>query len=223
MDKKQLVLDALKPKVKALGFNKRELQGIANIIADNLSPDEETSEDELKAEIDTQINAVIPFLQVGQSQANRIIEAWKRTDVKNDNQTESEEEKEEPTPKKTETDSMTKAMKELLEVVSGLKDEVKTLKGEKIQDKRTLLLESVIKDTGSFGKMAMKQFSRMKFDTDEEFDEFLDEVKSDLKAFNQERADAGLSKLGAPTLPDKESEKEPEPYSEKELEEMAKY
>lgn len=223
MDKKQLVLELLKPKVKALGFNKKELQGIATTIADNLSSDEETPEDELKAEIDTQINAVIPFLQVGQSQANRIIDAWKRTDVKTGNQTESEEDKDDPTTKKTETDSMTKAMKELLEVVSGLKDEVKTLKGEKIHDKRTQQLESLIKDTGSFGKMTMKQFSRMKFDTDDEFNEFLEEVESDLKTFNQERADAGLSKLGAPTLPDKESEKEEEPYSEKELEEMAKY
>lgn len=220
MDKKLLVLEMLKPKVKALGFNKKELQGIASTIADNLSSEEDASEDDLKAEIATQINAVIPFLQVGQSQANRIIDAWRRT----------AEEKEEPTlevekeeTKKTEPDAMTKAMKDLLDVVSGLKDEVKTLKGEKIHDKRTQQLEALIKDTGSFGKMTMKQFSRMKFDTDEEFNEFLEEVESDLKTFNQERADAGLSKLGAPALPDKESEKEEEPYSDKELEEMAKY
>lgn len=37
MDRKQKVLLMLKPKVKAFGFNKKELQGIAAKIADNLT------------------------------------------------------------------------------------------------------------------------------------------------------------------------------------------
>lgn len=223
MDKKLFVLELLKPKVKALGFNKKELQGIAKTIADNLNSEDDATEDELKAEIDTQINAVIPFLQVGQSQANRIIDTWKRNASEDEDATSQKETSKEHIERKTETDPMAKAMKELLDVVSGLKDEVKTLKGEKIQDKRTQQLEAIIKDTGSFGKMTMKQFSRMKFETDDDFNEFIEEVQADLKSFNQERANAGLSALGVPSLPERETEKNEEPYSEKELEEMAKY
>ena len=38
----------------------------------------------------------------------------------------------------------------------------------------------------------------MNFENDEEFEQFLSEVEEDLKAYNQERADAGLSTLGTP-------------------------
>lgn len=221
MDKIQLVLESLKPKVKALGFNKKELQGIASQIANNLNADDEISEDELSAQVNTQIDAILPYLQFAQSQANRVIDSWKRT---NNKEAEESEEKEIEQPKvKTEGSEMAKAMKDLLSVVSGLKEEVKTLKGANLHDKRTQRLEAIIKDTGSFGKMTMKQFSRMKFDTEEDFDEFIQEVENDLKSFNQERADAGLSKLGAVGAPDKKKEKEDEPYSEAELKELAKF
>ena len=36
----------------------------------------------------------------------------------------------------------------------------------------------------------------MKFENDEEFEEFYSDVEEDLKAYNQERADNGLSTLG---------------------------
>ena len=46
MDRKQKVLLMLKPKVKAFGFNRKELQGIAVKIADNL-----TSADDAYSEV----------------------------------------------------------------------------------------------------------------------------------------------------------------------------
>ena len=46
MNRKQLVLLKLKPKVKAFGFNKKELMGIAAQIADNL-----TSADDAYSEV----------------------------------------------------------------------------------------------------------------------------------------------------------------------------
>ena len=46
MNRVQLVLLALKPKVRAFGFNQKELKGIAARIADNLQSDEEASEEE---------------------------------------------------------------------------------------------------------------------------------------------------------------------------------
>lgn len=45
----------------------------------------------------------------------------------------------------------------------------------------------------------------MNFENDEEFEQFLSEVEEDLKAYNQERADAGLSTLGTPLRQEQES------------------
>ena len=75
MTREQMVLEALKPKVKAFGFNKKELKGIAAKIADNLTSAEDASIEDLNAEIATQIEAAIPFLQFAQSQSSRVIEA----------------------------------------------------------------------------------------------------------------------------------------------------
>ena len=74
MDRKQQVLLRLKPKVKAFGFNKKELMSVAAKIADNLTSADDASDEDVNAEIDTAIDAVLPYLQVSQSFANRVIE-----------------------------------------------------------------------------------------------------------------------------------------------------
>ena len=74
MDRKQQVLLKLKPKVKAFGFNKKELMSVAAKIADNLTSTDDASDEDVNAEIDTAIDAVLPYLQVSQSFANRVIE-----------------------------------------------------------------------------------------------------------------------------------------------------
>lgn len=214
MDKTQQVLEVLKPRVKALGFNKKELEGVAKQIANNLNLSEDASDEDVTTAISTQIDAVVPFLQFGQSQANRVIESFKKTITPKEEETELIAEI-----KEKESNEMAQAMKDLLAVVSGLKEDVKTLRGEKIQDNRKNRLENLIKDTGTFGALTMKQFSRMSFKDDEEFDTYMDEVEADLKAFNQERADAGLKALGQPTIPKKQSDEEP--YSDAELEQLA--
>ena len=74
MDRKQQVLLKLKLKVKAFGFNKKEVMGIAARIADNLTSTDDASDEDVNAEIEAAIDAVLPYLQVSQSFANRVIE-----------------------------------------------------------------------------------------------------------------------------------------------------
>lgn len=50
MDRKEKVLLMLKPKVKAFGFNKKELMGIAAKIADNLTSADDASDEDVNAE-----------------------------------------------------------------------------------------------------------------------------------------------------------------------------
>ena len=58
MDRRQQVFVKLKLKAKALGFNSKELKGIAAKIADNLESQEDASEEDVNAEIDEKIEAV---------------------------------------------------------------------------------------------------------------------------------------------------------------------
>mgnify|MGYP000552293501 CR=1 FL=1 len=78
MNRQQQVFVRLKLKAKALGFNAKELKGIAANIADNLKSAEDASEEDVNAEIDEQIEAVLPYLTFGQSQANRLLDEWKK-------------------------------------------------------------------------------------------------------------------------------------------------
>lgn len=201
MNRVQLVLLALKPKVKAFGFNQKELKGIAAKIADNLQSDEEASEEDVKAEIDSQIDAVLPFLQLGQTQANRVIDSWKKshsseTDDDDDDNDEGQSGSSKSKKNKNENDATPEWAKSMLATVQALTDEVTALKAEKSTSSRRARLESLLKDTGTFGERTLKSFAKMKFDDEDEFDEFYSEVESDLKKLNQERADAGLSSLG---------------------------
>ena len=88
MDKTQQVLEVLKPRVKALGFNKKELEGVAKQIANNLNLSEDASDEDVTTAISTKIDAVVPFLQFGQSQANRVIESFKKTITPKEEETE---------------------------------------------------------------------------------------------------------------------------------------
>ena len=81
----------------------------------------------------------------------------------------------------------------------------------------------MLKDTGVFGKNVLKNFDRMSFENESEFDDFYDGVTEDLSALNQERANAGLAKLGASSAQTvhKDKEDKPEVLSDKDIEELA--
>jgi len=211
MDRKQQVFLKLKPKVKAFGFNKKELMSVAAKIADNLTSTDDASDEDVNAEIDTAIDAVLPYLQVSQSFANRVIEENRKknddddeTDDDDDDDESSNSTNRQPglnkknSPNKGKNDDTPEWAKGLVQTVKTLNDEIAALKGEKVTTTRREKLESLLKDAGTFGTRTLKSFNKMKFENDEEFEEFYSEVEEDLKSYNQERADAGLSSLGNP-------------------------
>lgn len=228
MEKKQLVLARLllKPRVKSLGFNKKELMGVAASIADNLTADEEASEEDVNAEIDKAIDAVIPILSLAQTQASRLMDSFKKkheilddddNDDDDDNQKDQKNHKsQKPTDKKSADDGVMEQLKALMGAVTKMQEDFTSLKGEKVTDQRKQKLEALLKDTGVFGTITMKNFSKMSFDTDEDFEEYYSNVVQDLKDFNQERASAGLSALGAIPGAKKPKAKE-EPFSDEEI------
>ncbi|MFK2135364.1 hypothetical protein ACIXK8_19095 [Bacteroides fragilis] len=213
MDRKQQVLLRLKPKVKAFGFNSRELKGIAAKIADNLTSAEEASDEDVNAEIDKEIEAALRYLPFGQSQANRLLDEWKKNHPETDDDDNDDDDDDDgasdnqrrqagsntKNPKnKGKNDDAPEWAKGLVQTVQTLNDEIAALKGEKVTTTRREKLETLLKDAGTFGTRTLKSFNKMKFENDEEFEEFYSEVEEDLKSYNQERADAGLSSLGNP-------------------------
>lgn len=68
--------------------------GIAAKIADNLTSAEDALDEEVNAEIEERIDAVLPFLQVSQSYANRLAEDARRKN--DDDETDDEDDNNEP-------------------------------------------------------------------------------------------------------------------------------
>lgn len=228
MERKELVLARLllKPRVKSLGFNKKELMGVAASIADNLTAEEEASEEDVNAEIDKAIDAVIPILSLAQTQASRLMDSFKKKheildeDDTDDDDDQKSQKKQKPTDKKSADDGVMEQLKALMGAVTKMQEDFSSFKGEKVTDLRKQKLEALLKDTGVFGTRTMKNFAKMSFDTDEEFDEYYSDVEQDLKDYNQERASAGLSALGA--IPGAKSKQvKEEPFSDEEIAALA--
>jgi hypothetical protein len=209
MKRDQQVLLRLKPKVKAFGFNKKELMSVAAKIAGNLTSEEDASEEDVNAEIDTAIDAVLPYLQVSQSFAGRVIEESRKkndddeTDDDDADETSSKTNRQAGSNKKNpknegKNDDAPQWAKGMMQTIETLNNELTALKGDKVTTTRRAKLETLLKDAGAFGSRTLKSFGKMKFEDDNEFEEFLSEVEEDLKAYNQERADAGLSEMTTP-------------------------
>ncbi len=235
MEKKQLVLARLllKPRVKSLGFNKKELMGVAASIADNLTTDDEASEDDVNAEIDKSIDAVLPFLELAQTQASRLMDSYKKKqEINKNDDDDDDDDDDEPqknqksqkhqksTEKKNANDGVMEQLKVLTGLVTKMQEDFTSFKGEKVTDLRKQKLETLLKDTGVFGTRTMKSFAKMSFDSDEEFEEYYSDVEKDLKDFNQERASVGLSALGS--IPGGKSKQvKEEPFSDEEIAALA--
>lgn len=219
--KTKQVLSILKPKCKALGFNLEELEGIAADIADNLELDEEASEEEINEKISSEVEAAIPYLKIAQKASNRVIQNSKNnknpeSDDMNAGQDGVGQEEEEKVPAWAQA---------IISQQKAIQTELTGLKSERETDGRRSKLKALLKDTGTFGKSTLKNFDKIKFENETDFEEFYDGVVEDLATLNQERANAGLAKLGATAATsgnkkEKEDDK-PEVISEKEIEELA--
>lgn len=221
--KTKQVLSILKPKCKALGFNSSELEGIAADIADNLELDEEASEEDINEKISAEVDSVVPYLKIAQKASNRVIQNYKNNksnDDDNDDDKAGEGKSNKPS---EEADKIPTWAQALIAQNKAIQTEFVGLKSERVSDGRRAKLQALLKDTGVFGKNVLKNFDRMSFENESEFDDFYDGVTEDLSALNQERANAGLAKLGASSAQTvhKDKEDKPEVLSDNDIEELA--
>lgn len=199
MDRTKQVMKRLKPKVKAFGFDPELVERFAAQIAKKLDLDDEASEEDVNTAIDNEIEVVLPLMPIVQSYTSRRInDALKKNGDGNDNNDEDGDEDDDsssqqprrkpgrPPKKDDEEPAWFKVYREKQE------ERFAAIEGQRTTDSRKSKLEAILKDSGTFGKQIIKGFSKMKFDTDDEFDEYFSEVEDDLNAYNQELADKGL-------------------------------
>lgn len=83
--------------------------------------------------------------------------------------------------------------------VEPLQQKLAGFEGQKTAETRLQALEGKLKDVPeSFKAQKLKDFSRMNFDSEEAFTEYLAETETDITAFTQELADKGLSGQSRP-------------------------
>lgn len=193
MERKQQIYAALKPKVKSFGFTKKELMSVASIVDDNLALSEEATDEEVTNAIDEQIDAVVPVLKLGQSYASRIIDANKNPKPKNDEGDDGDKPSE---PKGDDGNGDNDKFALLMKEFESMRQELAAFKSGRTTETRKSMLAAKVGKYGEYGKAKLRDFDRMSFKDDEDYDEFLNGVDAELKAIDKERTAKGLDALG---------------------------
>lgn len=183
------VIKKLKPKAASLGFNDKELEAVASQITATL-PDNATDE-----QIDAAIEAAIPFLKVTQTAVNRIVNVKKNEGhqapggstepTNNGGGNQNDDKDKEPAWFKTYREKQEERFARIEQV--------------NVNKSRRSVIEEMIKELPDKTKASkLKDFERMGFKDDADFDAYTTELKADVTAIKQELADAGLDKFKVP-------------------------
>lgn len=177
----------LKTLFASKGFSQKAIEGLAEYLAPNLK--EESTEDEMTAAI----TAIEPMTSLMQSEINRqVTEAKKPKPVEDPKPATTTTTVEDPKPAATAT-TTDPVMLELLNQVKTLAQGLAAVQTKEVATTRKdLLMAKIEKTPEAYKAKALKDFARMKFETQEEFDEFLAESETDAAAAIQGASDEGL-------------------------------
>lgn len=195
----------LKPRVASLGFNRMEIEGVASRIANNLG------EDASDEDIDAAIDAVMPYLELAQTSANRIINKAKDGDGNKPNTATGESSKTGKNAEKggeqseddtgstgaddlKDMESLKKFLGEIVSAsISPITKRLDAIEGGKIADTRLSQVKEIAKKAGgSYEKTILKNFERMTFESDDDFADYLTEITADVDSYVQDHSNEGL-------------------------------
>ena len=119
-------------------------------------------------------------------------------------------EKKAPTPASADpNDVATLIANAVKQAVEPLQVEIQSLKLGKTADTRKQTLENALKDVPLVLKSSViKNFDKMNFESDEDFNAFLSEMQNDLKQAHQEAVNSGLGGFPRPASPSNQTNKE---------------
>lgn len=188
----------LKTKAKSFGFSDEELENaVVNFSKLNPNLNNEDLSDE---DINSFIEAVIPLLKISQSHSDKIIRIKDNENKKAvELLTAKIKEIETTTKKKPEEnnevlDAITKRLEELEKQNKSLSENLFKTQEDRLSTQRLSLFKERLKDVDkSWLKSAEKQFSRMTFKDDKDFNTYLEDIVKDAQEFTQDNANRGLS------------------------------
>lgn len=186
---KQKILSQLKTKYKDLGLSDKVLEAIAeSIAAKNIEEDQ----------IDSEVEGVGNLLKTFQSDADKRV-----TDAVNKSKTQPEKKDEQAAqPPKGGENQNTDITKAIQDAISPLVQEITALKAGNVAKTRQQILETKLENANpALKSKILKDFSRMKFESDEEFDTYVSETETDLADFSKQQNEQGLGGLGQPFRP----------------------
>ena len=191
---KSKILIALKTKYKNLGFGEKAFEGVAEYLATTVTEE---------ANIETAIGGVEPMLKAFQSESDKLrgenatlktqLEAAKKTEIKPD-----ETAGRDSSDKSDDGDGMPKWAVKVFERFEGIEKKLVTIEADKVTGSRKSRLDDKLKDVPeSLKNMVAKNFGKMKFESDDDFDEYLTEVSRQVEEFAKEMKIDGVAGNGA--------------------------
>jgi len=180
---KQKLIALLKTSFASKGFNQKELEALADlVIGQHTLTDDSTDED-----LTTAVTAAKPTADFVQSVASRQV-----SDVKKPKPVETPTEPVEPA-KPVTTDDMPEWAKGLVTSVGALAQGLQAIQAEKVGNTRRDQYAKTLEGTSdAFKAKALKDFDRMSFKDDEDFNSYLTDATEDAKGFIQEEANNNL-------------------------------
>jgi len=173
----------LKTLFASKGFSQKAIEGLAEYLAPNLT--EESTAEEMTAAI----TAIEPMTSLMQSEINRQVTEAKKPKPAEETTTTTVED----TRPATNTPTTDPVILELLNQVKTLAQGLAAVQTKEVATSRKdLLLAKLDKTPEAYKAKALKDFARMKFETQEEFDEYLAESETDAATAIQGESDAGL-------------------------------
>lgn len=197
---KDKILQQLKTKYSNLGLSVKTLEGFAEQLANQVTEE---------SQIEGAVQGAEFYLKIAQAEADRV-----RQDAKKNQNTQQQQT---PEPQKTndaEKPEWQKAIEALTSQVTALTQKTVVSTRKEKYEKTLGNLPDYIK------KSKLKDFEKMNFQSDEEFDGYLVETQSDVTQINQELINSGLKSnvpqgVGAKKAEDAQVLKEIEQWASK--------
>lgn len=174
----------LKTLFASKGFSQKALEGLAEILAPNLT--EESTTEELTAAIE----GLKPMTDIMQSEINRQVNEAKKPKAEDPKPVKPVEE---PVKPAAPSEDMPEWAKALVTSTQALAQGLQAIQTEKIGNTRREQYAKALEGTSeAYKAKALKDFDRLSFKDDEDFTSWLTESSEDAKVFAQEETNENL-------------------------------
>lgn len=183
---KEKILQALKTKFKNLGFGDTTFDAVASFLEATVTEENQ---------IDTSVSGVESLLKGFQADADkRVTTAVQK--VKTETQKGGEDKKQEPT--NTPSEEIPSWFKTFSETITSKINAIET--GKVIETRKSVLESKLTNCSAELKVKILKDFSRMNFETQEDFDLYLAETEQDVATIAQQSSNESLSAVPKPFM-----------------------